>query len=119
MKIAKEVFRLLSVLSLTAFGLFAQAPTGAISGTVTDASGAVIPNAKVTVLDKGTGSERVLNTTVDGLFSAPSLPAGDYEVRAEADGFRATVRQATVQTGSTTTVNLGLTIGGAGDVVTV
>ncbi len=111
--------RLLAALSLTALGLLAQAPTGAISGVVTDASGGVIPNAKVTISAKGTGSERVLTSAADGLFSAPSLPAGEYEVRGEANGFRATVREATVQTGSTITVNLGLTVGSAGEVVTV
>jgi hypothetical protein len=114
--------RSLSILiagALYAASLLAQAPTGIISGTVTDSSGAVVPGANITITDKSTASSRSVPTSADGLFSAPSLPAGTYEVRAEAQGFRTTVREANVQVGTTTTANLSLTVGGAKEVVTV
>jgi hypothetical protein len=97
----------------------AQAPTGIITGNLTDESGAVIPNASVTITNKATGVVRNSTTNAGGLFSAPALPAGDYEVRAEVTGFRTVVRDATVQAGETTTVNLPMTLGEAKQVVTV
>ena len=93
--------------------------TGAISGTVTDESAAVIPNATVTIIHKATSATRNVVSNAEGIFSAPSLQAGDYEVRAELQGFRTIVREATVQAGGTTTVNLAMSLGSASEVVTV
>ena len=100
-------------------GVFAQAPTGVISGTVTDQSGAVIPNATVTVTESGTGTVRSLTTNSAGLYSAPALLAGEYQVRSEAPGFRTLVRNAAVTAGNTTTVDMQMALGQANDVVTV
>jgi len=98
----------------------AQAPTGIITGTLTDESGAVIPNATITITNKATGVvARTATTDAQGYYSAPSLPAGDYEVRAEVSGFRTVQRDATVQAGSTTTVNMPMTLGATKEVVTV
>jgi hypothetical protein len=93
--------------------------TGLITGTVTDSSGAIIPNASINITNKATGAARAATTNAEGLYSAPSLQAGDYSVRAEKEGFRALVREAIVQAGSPTTVNLSMTVGSAGEVVTV
>src|SRR5258708_16153647 len=111
---------LLSLLVLAATAaLLAQVPTGTITGTVTDESGAVVPNAKVTVVHKDTNLRRDLVAGPDGSFTAAALPAGNYEVHAEAAGFRLLVRPATVETGATTTVNLSMQVGATKDVVTV
>jgi hypothetical protein len=71
---------------------FAQGgATGAISGSVQDASGAAIAGAKVAVIDEGTGQiVRDLTSDSTGLFSAPLLPAGTYSVEASAPGFAPT-----------------------------
>lgn len=98
---------------------FAQAPTGIIAGTVTDETGAVIPNVTVTITNKATSVARTAQTNAEGLYSAPALLAGDYEVRAEAPGFRTLQRDATVQAGVTTTVNLPMSLGESKSVVTV
>lgn len=74
-----------------------QTATGSISRTVTDATGAVVPSAAVTVTNKATATARNLTTNTDGLFSAPALVAGDYEVRVEMQGFRTEVRNAQVR----------------------
>lgn len=97
----------------------AQVPTGTIVGTVTDESGAVVPNADVTITNKDTGLRRALKTSPDGSFAVTALPAGNYEVRAEATGFKALLRPALVETGATTTVMLSMQVGATKDVVTV
>jgi hypothetical protein len=99
--------------------VFAQAPVGTISGVVADESGAVIPNAAVKIRNKETGAERDLVSTAEGAFSAASLPAGVYEVRVELKGFRTVVREATVETGLTTTADIRLPIGQTSEVVNV
>ncbi len=66
----------------------AQAVSGTILGTVTDSSGSVIPNAKVTIVNEGTGLTRTCRLTSNGEFTAPSLPTGRYTVIAELTGFK-------------------------------
>ena len=109
--------------TLLAFGCVSQVcgqtATGSISGTVTDASGAVVPGANVTVTNKATGAVRNLTANNEGLYSAPALTAGEYEVRVEVQGFRTEVRSAQVLAGTTTTVNMPLTLGATQEVVNV
>ena len=90
--------------------LFAQAPTGTIAGTVVDESGAVIPNAIVRLTNKATGAVRNGVADARGEYSFPALQAGEYELRAEAKGFRTLVRTAEVTTGATTTAELKLAV---------
>ncbi len=98
---------------------FAQAPTGIITGTVTDESGAVIPNAKITITNKATDSVRAALANSEGFYSAPALPAGVYEVRCEQSGFRTLLRNATVVAGSSTSVDLPMKLGGTTEVINV
>ncbi|HEV2201901.1 MAG TPA: TonB-dependent receptor [Bryobacteraceae bacterium] len=73
---------------LIAGSLFAQANLGRILGTVTDQTGAVLPGAKVTVIDTERGTNRVLTTDAAGEYNAPTLIPGTYTVRVEANGFK-------------------------------
>src|SRR5262249_50694785 len=66
----------------------AQTVTGTLSGTVADASGAVIPGAKVTAKNTETGLSREVTTNAEGSFQMPFLPLGFYDVIAEAKGFQ-------------------------------
>src|SRR2546426_9992861 len=59
---------------------FGQAVTGTILGTVTDATGAVIPGATVTLTHTATGRARTVQTDSSGEYTAPSLPTGQYTV---------------------------------------
>lgn len=105
----------LSIVGLVAFagGSWAQEVTGSIFGTVTDPSGAAVPNAKVTVTN--TGRDQVLRTlTTDsaGYFSAPILATGIYSVTVEASGFRKSTRQEIeLNVNEHLTVNVKLEIG--------
>ena len=87
---SKRVVQVVCLLSAACFSLFGQnaAGTSGITGTVVDASGAAIPDAKVTVENESKGIRRDLTTTGGGLFSAPSLvPAAGYKVSVSASGF--------------------------------
>jgi hypothetical protein len=71
-----------------AIALCQQSGYGAISGTVTDPSGAVVPKAQVTVTATQTGIQNKVTTNEQGLFSVPSLPPGNYSVSIQASGFK-------------------------------
>ena len=57
------------------------ASTGALSGTVTDATGATIPNVTVTAMNTGTGGSRTVATGTDGTYNLTLLPPGTYRVK--------------------------------------
>jgi Carboxypeptidase regulatory-like domain len=66
----------------------AQSVSGTILGSVTDASGAVIGNAKVTIVNEGTGLTRTVTADNNGDYTAPSLPTGSYTITSEMSGFK-------------------------------
>ena len=66
----------------------AQSDFGTINGFVKDQSGAVIPNAKVTLKNEATNLDRVTVTSESGLYVFTNVPAGFYSVFAEAKGFK-------------------------------
>ncbi|MGI4829731.1 MAG: carboxypeptidase-like regulatory domain-containing protein, partial [Janthinobacterium lividum] len=65
----------------------AQVETAQVTGTVTDNSGAVIPNATVVVRNSETGLQRTVTTSGAGLYSAVELPAGPYTLKITAPSF--------------------------------
>src|SRR6202521_409907 len=76
--------------------------SGAITGTVTDASGAVLPKATVNVADTQTGLKRTAETNSIGQFRATGLPPATYDVSAELPGFATEIRRSvTVAVGQT------------------
>ena len=78
------------VLLMAAIGSHAQTFRSAISGTVVDPSGAVVPNAKVTAINTGTAVELSTMSTNDGVFSFQDIPPGTYNVTVSAPGFETT-----------------------------
>src|SRR5262245_15095983 len=64
-----------------------QSTFGAITGTVTDPTGALVPAADVTVTNEDTGLERKVITSSGGVFNAPNLDIGNYRVTVNAAGF--------------------------------
>ncbi len=89
----------------------AQAPTGTIAGVVTDPAGAPVAGARVRLTNRDSGLNRSVNPSDEGNYSVAALPSGVYQVTAEAAGFSPLERTATVEAGTTTTVNLVLQIG--------
>jgi hypothetical protein len=90
----------------------AQQGRGSISGTVTDASGAVVPDAAVTITNVGTQAAFAARTNQEGLYTAPSLPVGEYLVSAEKVGFKtAVVSGVTLQVGEGVRVDLKVELG--------
>jgi hypothetical protein len=104
---------ILAVLFVLSVGLPAMAQTfrGAINGTVTDPSGAVVPNAQVKVINKATAIEHATLSTSDGQFAFQDLPVGTYKVVVAAQGFPVlTVDNVLVEQGAIYTLPATLTI---------
>src|SRR3977135_2465691 len=90
----------------------AQAVGATLSGTVTDQSGGVVPNANVAVLNAANGDTRAVSTNADGIYSAPNLIPGSYSVTVTASGFQKAVRTGlTLTVGSSQTLNLTMQVG--------
>src|SRR5690349_12654842 len=71
---------------------YGQAVTGSLLGTITDSSGAAVPNAKVTITDANTGVSRTTTTNESGNYNFADLPPGIYTVAAEVTGFKRATR---------------------------
>ncbi len=94
--------------------------TGSIVGVVTDASGAAIPAASVTVTDKGTNAQRTTTTTGSGQYRFDLIPAGNYTVHVAANGFgSADTSNVNLQVGATATANVPLAAGSVNTTVDV
>lgn len=107
-----KVICVISMLVFAASGLlYAQGgPTGAITGTVTDSSGAAIPGASIQIIDAATGQVvRRVATTATGVFNATLLPPSVYAVEVSATGFgEGQVKNVQVRVTEVTTVNITL-----------
>src|SRR5579862_4743774 len=100
--------------------LYAQSNiSGDITGTVTDASGAALPNAQVTVTSLEKGQAKVVLTDRVGDYRVPLLSPGRYQVKATAKGFETSTVQVTVSAGSITPANIALTVGQASTTIEV
>ena len=117
------MFRFCSLfVSLLSFqSLMAQtAGTGALTGTVKDPSGAVIPNATVTLTSVDTGQARTTMTGADGVYHFNLLPPGNYRVRIESSGFKPVeVPGVTVAVTETAVLDRNLDVGAQSQTVTV
>ncbi len=115
LRIAPAIF----VLCFSA-ALLGQAVTGTIVGNVADASGAVVPNAKISIVLTGQGTTYSAVTNDSGNFTEPDLPSGTYTVTVSVDGFSTEVREnIAVQTNTTTRVDVGLVAGKTSQTITV
>src|SRR5260370_37121227 len=119
MNLKTTCFAALAILCLLTTSLFAQTETGQITGTVMDASGAVIAAAKVTVRNVETGATRVVTTTGAGVYAVPNLQPGTYEISVEVAGFGRTKGQVEVAVGVKTSKDFTLQVGTTETVVEV
>src|SRR6266849_6862615 len=106
------------VVLLLAVAGFAQTFRGAINGTVTDPSDAVVASATVKATNVATAITITATTTSDGAFNFQDLPLGTYKISVTASGFKSvTVDNVTVTAGSAYTLPVKLTAGSAGTTV--
>ena len=90
----------------------AQADLGSVRGTVSDVSGALIPNASVTVTNPATGAQRATKTNAAGEYAVTQLTAGEYELRVSAKNFTTAAQRFTLTVGSSRGIDLKLAVAG-------
>ena len=93
--------------------------TGAIDGVISDPSGAIIPNATVTITNSATGAAFKVTSGANGEFRVSQLPPGPYSVAVTANGFQTSKQTIQVSAGQVATGNLTLTVGQASTTVEV
>ena len=100
--------------------LNAQAATATILGTVTDASGAAIPEAAVQVKNTGTGATQTTTSDAQGRFRVSELPVGTYDIQATKTGFSTVARNGiTLNVGTESVVDFSMAVGQQTQTVTV
>src|ERR1700744_587521 len=104
---------------LLATSLRAQSAAGTVAGTVTDASGAVIPGATVTIENPVSGLSRTAKTDAAGHYQFNNLPLNPYHLVANAPGFTAFTADVSVRSSVPVTPVISLQVGGASTTVTV
>ena len=123
--LGKTLPHLRSVILIGAFVLIgalahAQSGSATLQGTITDPSGAVIPNAKIEIVGELTGVTRAIVSNPDGFYAAPNLNAGRYRLTCTAQGFATVVQNDIVLTvGVTRAVDLSLKLSTSATTITV
>lgn len=110
----KSVCRILVVCLIllpSSSSTWAQVAGGTITGVITDSSGSLIPKAKVEITNQQTGVTRTVGTNDKGLYSAPNLVPGMYQVSASATGFAPKGTRLTLTVGDEVNLSLALTVG--------
>jgi hypothetical protein len=119
-RFAACVITLAALIVLANCPVFAQGSTAAITGTVTDTSGAVLPGTMVSVKHLETGLTRATESDASGNYTIPSLPVGEYELTAEKMGFQRELRRGiNLVVAQEAVVNLTLQVGSIVQQVTV
>jgi outer membrane receptor protein involved in Fe transport len=113
------ILSLILLLSVTATVAFGQATGGRASGRVTDATGASIPNATITLTSDATGQTLTAQATSTGAFNFPNLPVGSYTVKVAADGFKITKSETLIALNQESVVDIALQPGNVTDQVEV
>ncbi|MDQ3710662.1 MAG: Plug and carboxypeptidase regulatory-like domain-containing protein [Acidobacteriota bacterium] len=105
---------------ILAMPTLAQKTSGQISGSVVDQSGAAVPETSITVIQVGTGIERTVTTSDEGVYTIPDLPIGTYRMSATRSGFKAAITEnVVVNVATTTRQDLTLEVGSVDQQVTI
>src|SRR5438105_3205837 len=118
----QSIFRLGTSIFVLAATSFAQSQIGgaSLNGTVTDPSGASVPNAKVTAANTATGLTRTVQTSDSGLYNFTGLPVGAYDLTVDAQGFKTVKRTGLpLQIGAIATIDVRLEVGSAQETLSV
>jgi Carboxypeptidase regulatory-like domain len=108
-----------SLLLIPNLSLAQSLTSGDIIGTITDPSGAAVPNATITLKNNDTGATQNATANSTGAYRFPLLNPGSYTIRASAAGFQGRSQNVSVGVGQTSTVNLAMLIAGASQTVEV
>jgi hypothetical protein len=101
-------------------GLWAQQASGRITGAITDASGAVVPEVSVSAVNAQTGERRNATTNASGVYVLSQLLVGDYKIEAHKEGFKTVSREGIrIDVNGSPTLDLQLEVGNISDRVTV
>ena len=105
---------------LAVFSLAARAQQATIVGTVTDSSGAAVPNVNITITSKESGAVRNFQSNGEGQYVAADLNIGHYSIRAEAPGFKVSEQKDVIlQVGDRDRIDFQMQVGGTQETVTV
>src|SRR5262245_9542184 len=116
----RRIIDSLAVLLIAVSPVFSQVARGTIVGTVSDATGAIIPGVQVTVINTGTNQTRQAITNERGNYEVDLLPIGEYRVTAELSGFSTKRREnVTLSVGDRLRIDFQLTVGEITDRVDV
>jgi len=108
----QRLVRLIVLAAVSATALWSQGDRGVITGTVVDTTGAVIPVAMVTAIQKSTNTSFKTTTSTSGDFTVTSLPVGEYQLRVERPGFKSSLTDnVIVAAGGTVRVDTTLHLG--------
>ena len=120
-RLLSAILVLATLLGFSGWELSAQTTisTGSIQGTITDQAGAVLPGAKIKITNNGTGQAISVTSSESGAWASGALIPGDYTVRIEVKGFKATESTIRVEVSTTAPGNFQLQIGQETQVVEV
>ena len=112
--------RIAGLFLICTLAAYAQGDRGTITGTVTDPTGAVVPNANIQLTNTETSAAYQVATTNTGNYTLANLPVGTYELTVDASGFKKFLRPGLlVQVAETIRVDAVLQVGASTDTVTV
>ena len=115
---SKTLLVLVLVFCLAGFAL-AQTDTARLIGTITDATGAVVPNATVTVTDTGTGRIVTTQTSASGEYTENALSAGKYHIEVKLAGFKTATADFTLEVSQVKEISLKMEAGATSTTVDV
>src|SRR5437879_1729735 len=116
------MLRLAIALGVSLCVSFAQVEIGGatLNGTITDTTGAAVPNVRVTATSTATGLTRTTQSTQSGLYSLTGLPVGTYDLSVESQGFKLAKRTSiNLSVGAVATVDVTLEVGTSTETVSV
>lgn len=100
--------------------VYSQTPTGTLSGTVRDSTGAVVTTAKITLTNAATGLSRTVDADDKGRYSLTNVEPGTYELRVRATSFKEAVQKGVVlAVGGYTSLDITMQAGSVSEVITV
>lgn len=119
-KLSVLIRAIVACLVLSSTPVAARQSTGTIQGAVTDQSGAIVANVKITIRNQATGLERATESDSAGNYQFAALPVGLYRIEARADGFQAQIiNDVTLEVSQKMVQNIQLSVGGVTQEVTI